>query len=257
MPSAMITGATAGIGAAYSRHLAAAGHSLVIVARDGDRLEEARKNLLAQGASKVEVLIADLTVPEELAVVQHRLRDAANPVDLLINNAGMGLGKWFEESTEAELLHQLNLNVTAVMLLAHAALPGMRQRGHGALINVASIAAFAPSPGATYSASKAWVLSFSEGLAEATAGTGVRVQALCPGYVRTEFHQRANLDMSGKPDALYVDIDLLVQRSLADLRADRTVSIPGALYRGLAAVVKLAPRRLVRWGARKADRRGR
>ena len=132
------------------------------------------------------------------------------------------------------------------MVLTHAALPGMLARGHGGVINVASTAGLVPGRGSTYGASKAFVVSLSEGLAMSLRGTGVRVQALCPGFVRTEFHQRANIDMSSTPGWAYVDADQLVARSMADLRANRPLSIPGTLYKAIYVAGKLAPRRLVR-----------
>lgn len=253
MTTALITGASSGIGAAFGRHLAADGYRLVLVARDADRLAEQRALLLTRGAPEVEVLAADLTVPAERDRVADRLRDPARPIDLLVNNAGKGVGKGFLDTTEGEIVDQLELNVTAVLLLTHAALPAMTARGHGGVINVASIAGMLPGRGSTYSASKAWVIAFSEGLAVACKGSGVRVQALCPGFVRTEFHTRAGIDMSTKKDWMYVEVDELVRTSLSDLRANRPLSVPGALYRAIAGAAKLAPRSLVRAVANKVD----
>ncbi len=255
MPTALITGATAGIGAAFARHLASAGYSLVIVARDARRLTENRASLITWGAPEVEVLVADLTDETERNRVAERLRDAGRPVDLLVNNAGIGLGKPFQDASEDELLRQLGLNVTAVMLLTYAVLPGMRARGHGGIINVASTAGLVPGRGTTYAASKAWVIAFSEGLSVAYRGTGVRAQALCPGFVRTEFHQRAGIDMTKTPARAYVDVDMLVSRSLQDLRANRPLSVPGALYKGISVAVRLLPRDLVRTLASKVGSR--
>jgi short-subunit dehydrogenase len=251
MPTAVVTGATAGIGAAFTRHLAASGHRLVVVARDADRLERSRSSLLSFGAPEVEVLVADLTRADQRAAVAARL--TAGDVDLLVNNAGIGLGKSFQAASEAEVLAQLEINVTAPTLLSHAAVPAMVARGHGGIINVASIAGLIPGRGTTYAASKAYVISLSEGLSNALAGTGVRVQALCPGFVRTEFHQRAGIDMEKTPSWTYVDIDELVVTSLADLRANRVVSVPGRLYSSLAVGARLLPRGVVRWAAGKVD----
>ncbi|WP_029138569.1 SDR family NAD(P)-dependent oxidoreductase [Nakamurella lactea] len=254
MPTALVTGATSGIGAAFGRRLAADGYHLVLVARDAERLGQQRALLITRGAPDVEVIPADLTRPAELDQVADRLRDSASPVDLLVNNAGKAVGKGFLQTTREEIIDQLELNVTAVLLLTHAALPGMTQRRRGGVINVASIAGMLPGRGSTYSASKAWVIAFSEGLAVACKGSGVRVQALCPGFVRTEFHQRAGIDMSTKKNWMYVDADELVATSLADLRANRPLSIPGSLYRTIAAAAKLAPRSLVRALANRVDR---
>jgi short-subunit dehydrogenase len=257
MPTALITGATAGIGAAFARRLAASGQHLVLVARDEQRLIESREALLAAGAPSVELLPADLTVPAELATVSARLGDRERPVDLLVNNAGIGLGKDFLDVTEQQIRTQLELNSTAVVLLCHAALPDMLRRGSGGIINVASIAGLLPGRGSTYAGSKALVISFSEGLSMMTRGKGVRVQALCPGFVRTEFHQRAGITMTRTPGWMYVDVDKLVARSLADLRADRPLSIPGGLYRGIAVLTRLVPRAAVRKLASRVNNKGR
>lgn len=246
MNTALVTGATAGIGAAFAHRLATAGYSLVLVARDSARLHQARSALLAAGAPDVETIAADLTDPEQRSRVSARLADSARPVDMLVNNAGKGLGKGFAAATDAELLDQLELNVTAVMLLTHAALPGMLARGHGGIVNVASVAGMLPGRGSTYSASKAWVISFTEGIAMSLRGTGVRMVAVCPGFVHTEFHERAGIDMTGKPEALYVNADTVVTQSLDALRAGRPIVVPGPLYKSVAAAAKLAPRSLVR-----------
>ena len=255
MPTALVTGATSGIGHAFTRHLAGAGYGLVIVARDHDRLEQRRAELLAMGSPQVQTITADLTDAEGRAVVANRLRDRGHPIDLLVNNAGGTLAMDFLEATEADLARQVELNAVSVMLLTHAVLPGMVEREHGGVINVASTAGLVPGRGSTYGASKAFVVSFSEGLATSLRGTGVRVQALCPGFVRTEFHDRAGIDMSRTPDWAYVDVDRLVATSMSDLRANRPLSIPSALYKTIYVVSKLAPRALVRRAASEATLR--
>jgi hypothetical protein len=254
MPTALVTGATSGIGAAFARRLAADGHSLVLIARDAARLDGMRPGLRTAGAPDVEALPADLTDPDQRAAVAARLRDGSRPVDLLVNNAGQGLGKGFVTATDAELLGQLELNVTAVMLLTHAVLPGMLQRGHGGIVNVASIAGMLPGRGSTYSASKAWVISFTEGLAMSVRGTGVRAVATCPGFVHTEFHDRAGIDMSGKPEAWYVDVNTVVDDALDALRSARPLTVPGRLYRAIGLAARIAPRSLVRSIAYRVDR---
>ena len=257
MATALVTGATSGIGEAFARHLAAAGHRLVIVARDGERLAERRDALLSLGAPDVETIAADLTDPARREVVAERLRDPARPIDLLVNNAGSTLGTEFLQADEADLVRQVDLNAISVMVLTHAALPAMVERGHGGIINVASTAGLVPGRGSTYGAAKAFVVSLSEGLAMSLRGTGVRVQALCPGFVRTEFHQRAKIDMSRTPGWAYVDVDYLVSTSLADLRANRPLSIPGTLYKAIYFTSRLAPRPLVRRVASKVNTKGR
>lgn len=253
MPTALVTGATSGIGDAFARRLAADHRELVIIARDTARLHERRAVLLSLGAPQVEVLTADLSGAEGRATVTARLTDDARPIDLLVNNAGFALGSGFAEASLPELQDQLAVNVTAVLELTHAVVPGMRARGHGGIVNVGSVAGLIPGRGSTYSASKAWVISFSEGLSVSLKGTGVRVQALCPGFVRTEFHRRAGIPMESKPDWMYVDVDAVVAASLDDLRHDRPLSIPGRLYSALTTVARLAPRGLVRALADRVD----
>jgi len=257
MPTALVTGATSGIGYAFVRYLARAGYRLVIVARDSNRLAGRRGELLTMGSPQVELITADLTVEADRSVVAHRLRAGNDPIDLLVNNAGSTLGVEFLQASAADLVRQVELNSIAVMLLTHAALPGMIARGHGGVINVASTAGLVPGRGSTYGASKSFVVSLSEGLAMSLRGTGVRVQALCPGFVRTEFHQRAKIDMSTTPNWAYIDDDYLVATSMADLRANRPLSIPGALYKAIYLVTKLAPRPLVRRYASKVKAKGR
>lgn len=257
MTTALVTGATAGIGAAFCRHLAVRGHRLVLVARDEARLRERRAHLLSLGAPEVEVLPADLATPEGRQRVAARLAADDAPVDLLVNNAGFAVGSGFVEAPLADLQDQLAVNVTAVLELTHAALPGMRRRGFGGVLNVASVAGMIPGRGSTYSASKAWVIAFSEGLSVALAGTGVRVLALCPGFVRTEFHQRAGIDMSTKKDWMYYDVDRLVDEALAALRENRVLHVPGRLQQAIVAVCRWAPRGLVRRYANSVDTRPR
>ena len=186
--TSLITGATAGIGHEYAVQLAARGDDLVLVARDAARLEEVAEELRRAHQVDVEVLVADLTDREELARVEARLADRDHPVDLLVNNAGFGLKKRFLDNTADEETAMLEVLVTAVLRLSHAALGAMAERGHGGIINVSSVAAFLPR--GTYSAAKAWVNSFSEWAHLEYASRGVKVMALCPGFTKTEFHER-------------------------------------------------------------------
>ena len=257
MPTALVTGSTSGIGYAFCRTLARSGHALVLVARDADRLSARRTELLGMGAPDVETITADLTDRAQRQRVADRLDDRLRPIHLLVNNAGSTLGVEFLQASDADLIAQVELNAVAVMSLTHAALPAMVERGHGGVINVASTAGLVPGRGSTYGASKAFVISLSEGLAMSLAGTGVRVQALCPGFVRTEFHQRAGIDMSTTPAWAYVDDDHLVAASLADLRANRPLSIPGALYKSMYVITRLAPRGLTRRIASRVKAKGR
>lgn len=248
---ALITGATAGIGAAFARVLSAEGYELVLVARDNQRLAAVAREL-----GNASALPADLSTEAGCDEVAQRLRDPANPVDLLVNNAGMSLNTPFLRSTveQEELL--LRLNVNAVMRLTHAALPGMVQRGRGDLINVSSVAGFAGlMPGSTYPASKAWVTNFSESTAQLVRRYGVRVMALCPGYTHTEFHQRAGIKTSKTPGWMWLDAEFVAREGLRDLRRGKMVSVPDWKYKMAVFAVRHLPRGVVRRVAR--DTRGR
>ena len=238
-PVALVTGATAGLGAAFARALAAEGHDLVLVARDEERLATSRDALRTVHGVDVELLPADLADEAACARVEQR---CAAGLDLLVNNAGFGLGEGFPASSPDDEERMLRVNVRAVMRLTHAALPPMLARGSGGVLNVSSVAGFVPSArGATYGASKAYVTAFSESLALQVAGQGVRVCAVCPGFTRTEFHARAGMRTEGIPDGLWLDADHVVATGLADLRRGRAVSVPGAAYKGIVASARLAP----------------
>jgi short-subunit dehydrogenase len=248
MPTALITGATAGIGAGFAHRLAAQGHDLVLVARDQDRLDTTAADLKHRFGGAVEVLPADLADRDGCARVEARLADPARPIDLLVNNAGFGTGHRFTRGELAEEERQLDVLVRAVLRLCHAAVRGMVERGHGGIVNVSSVAAWTPA--GTYSAAKAWVTTFSEGLDAELAGTGVRVVAVCPGFTHTEFHERAGMDMAGVPEWMWLDADQVVRAALAGLAGRRTVVVPGRQYRLLAGLARHAPRRLVARAAR-------
>jgi hypothetical protein len=253
-----VTGATAGIGNAFARALAARGDDLVLVARDGERLAQLAAELRATCGVEVEVLQADLVVRDQLERVVQRLRDPGPgssdgraPIDLLVNNAGFASpdrlvvppGKPIEVHEKA--LHDqeqmLDVLVRAVLVLTHAALPGMVARGRGCVVNVSSVAGFLNA--GPYSAAKAWVTTFTLSLAGELAGTGVTATALCPGYVRTEFHQRMGVARSG-PSWAWLDADRLVREALRDVDRGRVISIPSRRYALAATFARHLPVRL-------------
>ncbi|TQM35836.1 SDR family NAD(P)-dependent oxidoreductase [Pseudonocardia cypriaca] len=257
MPTALITGATSGIGAAFAARLARDGRDLVLVARDGDRLEAAAARHRERGVT-AEVLVADLSTVEGRERVAARLADQDAPVDLLVNNAGAGQRQPFLKADPAAILGQHDLNVTAVLQLTRAALPGMVQRGRGAVVNVASMLGLVTGSGSTYTAEKAWVTVFTEGLAATLAGTGVRAMVLCPGFVRTEFHERAGMDMGARRGLLWLEAERVVEECLADLARGKVVSVPSPQYKALAVLVDLLPRPVLRRVMAAAERgRGR
>lgn len=242
-PVALITGPTSGLGAGFARRYARDGYDLVLVARDGERLEQLAAELRDEAGAGVEVLPADLSRAPDRANVAERLGAG---VQVLVNNAGFGTSGEFWTADLAQLQDQLAVNVTAVMELTHAALPSMIDAGAGTVINVASVAGLVPGRGSTYSASKAWVVSFSEGLANGLGGTGVGVHALCPGFVRTEFHARAGIDMAGTPSFMWLQVDDVVRDCLSDVAAGKVVIVPGLQYKVLTTGGRMAPRNLVR-----------
>ncbi|MEU5186504.1 SDR family oxidoreductase [Streptomyces klenkii] len=243
MTTVLITGATAGIGAAFARRLAGDGHDLVLVARDEERLGRHATELHDRHGVEVEVLPADLSQDEGIEAVEARLRDRERPVHLLVNNAGFGNKGGYLEVSLADELKMLKVHCEAVLRLTSAAAEGMRERKRGAVVNVASVAAFVPR--GTYGASKSWVVQFTQGAARDLAGSGVRLMALCPGFVRTEFHERAGMGTDNVPGWLWLDADKVVSAALRDLSQGKTLSVPDPRYKAMTGLMKLAPRRVV------------
>ena len=243
MATALVTGPTSGIGQGFARRLASDGYDVVLVARDAERLDALASELGSLGVA-CEVLAADLGNRAELATVEERLMDAAHPVDLLVNCAGFGLGERFVGGDLDRQQSAIDVMITAVMRLNHAALPGMVERRRGAVVNVSSVAGFLPfSP---YSAAKSWVTVFTQGLATELDGTGVRAMALCPGFVRTEFHERAGISLNRSSDTWWLEVDDVVQQAMDDLRKGKVVSVSGRAYKVMVAGTHLVPRELLR-----------
>jgi short-subunit dehydrogenase len=252
LSTALITGATAGIGAAFARKLAADGWDLVLVARTTERLKETAAALTAAHGVQVQVMTADLGTTRARKRVEERLADESRPVSLLVNNAGFGTGVPFAENPMDELQSQLDVNVTTVLRLTRAALPGMIARKHGGVINVSSVAGYFPATGPAYSATKAYVTALSDGLSANLTGTGVRIVALCPGFTHTEFHARVGEDVTTIPDFLWLEAERVVEDCLKDLRHGRSRSVPGLQYKALVGVAKLVPRGLLRIVSKRA-----
>lgn len=237
--TALVTGPTAGIGHSFAHHLARRGYDLVLVARDEERLATVAAELTTSYGIQVEVLPADLADRDQLGLVEARLADRDRPVDLLVNNAGFGLkGRFLDNDADTET-QMLEVLVTAVLRLTHAALGPMAERGHGGVINVSSVAAFLPR--GTYAAAKAWVNSFSEWAANEYRPQGVTVMVLCPGFTKTEFHERMDVGRDSAPGFMWLDPDFLVTKALKDFDKGRIYSIPGAQYKTVIALTKLVP----------------
>lgn len=245
-PLALVTGASAGIGTCFAERLAEKGYDLVLVARRRERLEALAKRLTELHRVSVDVQPADLTYPSELREVEARI--AAEPrLELLVNNAGFGTVSLFKDMEPDRIENEILLNALAVARLARAAVGPFVERGSGSIINVSSGAGFQPGPWfANYSATKAFVTSLSEALAGELEGTGVRVQVLCPGPVRTEFGEVAGADESQLPDLIVQSPDDVVAASLAALEKNQVVCTTSAFVGISAALAGLMPRGLSR-----------
>jgi short-subunit dehydrogenase len=247
VPIALVTGPTSGIGRGFAEELARRGFSLVLVARDEGRLNELAGQLLSDYGVRSEILVADLAVRADVDRVAARLADDSAPISALVNNAGFSLRSSFLRDSIDDEQRLLDVLVTAVLRLTHAVVPGMVAREHGMIINVSSIASWLA--GGTYSAAKSYVTVLSESLNIELAGSGVRVIAVCPGFVRTEFHERADIDVSGFPSWAWLDVATVVDQAFKDLARNRSVSVAGPQYKAAATVLRNGPRAIGRLAA--------
>jgi short-subunit dehydrogenase len=245
-PLAVVTGASAGIGKVFCQKLAARGYDLIVVARDGNRLESLRQELEQRHAVAVEVFPADLTIDTDVSLLAERLTRSPQ-LALLVNNAGFGSRGTLADASPAQQEAMLRLHIMAPMRLAQAALPVLLEKQRGAIVNVSSMASFVYSAGnVNYCATKAYLTNFSEGLAAEVAGTGVKVQALCPGFTRTEFHQRMKVDVGEVPRWMWMPVERVVETSLRNLeRGGPVVCIPGMRYKLMVLLLRLTPRGLL------------
>jgi short-subunit dehydrogenase len=239
---ALVTGATVGIGESFTRLLASKGYNVVLVARDEARLHERAAGLREKYGVQTFVLPADLSTNEGCTSVEDYIK--TYEIDVLINNAGFGLNKAFSASELVAEQQMFDVLIRTPMRLMHTVIPGMKQRNSGTIINVSSVASFIA--GGTYSAAKSYLTVLSESLNTELASSGVKVSALCPGFTRTEFHQRGRMKMKGLPRFMWLNSDKLVEQSWNDAVANKPVSIPGWQYKLLIAIISIAPRKFVR-----------
>lgn len=240
MPTALVTGASAGLGAEFARELARRRTDLILVARTTAALEDLAAELRSEHGVAVEVLAADLSVTDDVQRVAERLGDAADPVDLLVNNAGFGLPLQFADNDIDDEVRHLRVHVEASMRLMHAALGSMRGRG-GRIINVASVAGFISR--STYSACKSWLIGFSRWANVEYARDRVSVTAVCPGFTHTTFHERMGLapGHEGVPGFMWLDARAVVRAGLRDAARGKAVSIPSLRYKAIVGLASLLP----------------
>ena len=243
--TALITGASSGLGAEYARQLAARGTHLVLVARDRQAMDDLARALTAEHGIAVDVLVADLLDAQQLSRVTERLADPRHPVDMLVNNAGFGLPLAFERNDIEDEVRHLRLHVEVPMRLTHAALGAMLQRGSGRIVNIASVAGFIPR--STYGACKGWLISFSRWAHGRYASRGVTVTAVCPGFTHTSFHERIGLPPGQERVApwMWLGAPDVVAESLRDVARGKAVSVPSLRYKAILALTRLVPAGLV------------
>ena len=239
---ALVTGATAGIGESFTRLLAQNGYNLILVARDLPRLQDRAATLEEKFKISTKIIQADLSTDTGCKSIEDFI--ASNQIDVLINNAGFGINKSFTVSALDSEQQLLDVLVRTPMRLMHQVLPGMKSRDKGIIINVSSVAGWIA--GGTYSASKSYLTVLSESLHTELSSTNVKVCALCPGFTRTEFHERGRMSMKGLPKFMWLNSDKLVATAWKEAIAGKAVSIPGWQYQMLTFLMRYAPRSMVR-----------
>jgi len=244
MSTALITGPTAGLGREFANQLAARGHDLILVSRRREKLQEVADELSAKHRIACEVLPADLSNRADTRAVEGRLADKDRPVDWLINNAGFGYAEPFMNTTVDQEQALLDVLVTAPMRLTHAALPGMLERGFGRIIVVSSFASWLST--GTYSAAKSWATVFVEGVSTELKDDNVNITAVCPGFIRTEFHERADMDVADVPKQLWLQPGDVVASGLRAVDHGNVICVPGKQYSALAPIARMLPRSLIR-----------
>ncbi|MGO1591235.1 MAG: SDR family NAD(P)-dependent oxidoreductase [Ancrocorticia sp.] len=244
MGTALITGASSGLGLEIAWELAAEGNDLVLVARNADRLAAIAEQMRQIANVRVEVLPADLSTEAGALAVADRVSSASRPIGLLVNNAGFGLGQGFVGGGLDRELEGLDTMVRSVLITCHAAAATMTQRGYGGILNVASMTALTAQ--GTYSAHKAWVRTFTEGLAASLEGTGVNATVVCPGLIHSEFHERSHVDSSQWPAVAFSKPSTIARAAVEAVRRGHVVVTPTVRYRVAAGLLRMAPRSLVR-----------
>ena len=241
---ALVTGTSVGIGSSFCNLLAKDGFNIVMVSRDEKRMESQADNLRRSYGVEVEVIVADLSKIEDIRRIQSRCSDLGSPIEVLVNNAGFGIDGDFDVSRIADQEAMIQVMINAPMILTHSVISGMKSRKKGYIINVSSVAAF--MAGSTYCATKSCLTVFSESLYGNLTKHGVHIHAICPGFTRTEFHQRMGQDVSGVPNIFWLSADRVARDAWRAVRNGMPLKIPAPQYKILVALHRYAPRSIVR-----------
>jgi short-subunit dehydrogenase len=246
---AVVTGPTSGIGLAYAQQLAEEGYELLLIGRNQEKLEDLKSELSKK--SKINYFVADLSVHDEIIKTANHLKGL--DVAVLVNNAGFGSSLPFTENSLEEEIEQIEVLVKAVLVLTHAVLPKMKQQNSGMVLNISSVAAWLPT--GSYAAAKSYVTSLTEAIAAELKGTDVKVTAVAPGFTRTKFFDRSQMNDSDVPSWLWLTPEQVAKESLADARRGQLISVPGAQYKAMSTVSRSLPRPLIRYFSHEFARR--